>query len=118
MALSTLILKTGNVPVILPGSPIYAPSSSAPKKAAIVKAMRFTNTGGGPAKLRAWFKKGGGPFALGFGARRILYDECIPAGCIGIEDEEVTLNSGDGLYFQSDVGLVQFVLFGVEQDIP
>lgn len=119
MAVSPLILKTGYVSSDRPRGPDYAPSSTEPKKAAIVKTMRFTNLGSAPAKLNAWFQKGGGPFCLGCGARMILpLDQYLPPLWTCVEDDELTLDSGDGLYFQVDVGAsVEFVLCGIEQDV-
>lgn len=116
MPLETLLLMTGSVPTDEPGSPIYAPASTAPKKTAIVESMRFTNTGSGTSKLRAWFQKGGQP--MGSGARRILpYDQPLPAGFTLIEDAELTLDSGDGVYLQFDTGTVEFVFSGSEREV-
>jgi hypothetical protein len=115
MPLSIMLLKTGVVPA--PGPTlVYAPSNTAPKKVAIVKSMRFTNTGGSISKLRAWFQKGGGDFN-GANARRILpYDQPIPPGYALIEDAEITLDSGDGIYLQLAAGgTVEFVFSGAER---
>ncbi len=50
--------------------------------------------------------------------RRILpYDQVIPAGYTLIEDAELTLDTGDGVYFKSDSSGVDFALCGVEQDV-
>lgn len=116
MPLETLLLKTGSVSTSSPTSPVYSPASTAPKKAAIVEGMRFTNTGSGTSKLRVWFQKAGGN--MGSTARRILpYDQPIPVGFTLIEDAELTLDSGDGLYFQIDTGTVEFALCGSERPL-
>ena len=118
MAVSILILKSGYLPVVAPTLPIYAPSSTNPKKVAIVKSIRFYNFGSSAANVRAWFKKGGGNFLTGAGARLILpCDYPLGGLCTLVEDAELTLDSGDGLFFQANSNSVHFVLCGVEQDV-
>lgn len=119
MSLATILLKTGAVSTAGTPAVAYAPANTAPKKAAIVKSMRFTNTGSGTTKLRAWFQKGGGTFDSATPkARRILpYDQALPAGYTLIDDAELTLDSGDGIYLQIDTGTVEFVFSGSERDL-
>jgi len=116
MPLKTILLKTGAVPTTAPGAPIYEPSDSDPKQVAIVQSMRFTNTGSSASKLQAWFQKDGGTFSSSTARRILPFDLVIPAGFTLIEDSELTLDSGDGLYLKIDSGTVEFVLSGIERE--
>lgn len=116
MPLSTILLKTGSVSTGDPNNPDYAPSATAPKKVTLVQSMRFTNTGSGTSKLRAWFQKGGGGYSSATARRILPFDQIIPAGETLVDDSELTLDSGDGVYFKIDGGTVEFVLTGAERD--
>ena len=120
MGLSVILLKTGAIVTgapsgMAPTGAAYAPAATDPKKAAIVKSMRFTNTGSGNSKLRAWFVKSGSTFSGA--ARRILpYDVSLPPGYTLVDELDLTLAPGDGVYLQSDTTDIQFVFSGLERD--
>ena len=117
MPLSTILLKTGVISSSAPGLPVYVPSATDPKMVAIVESMRFTNTGSGTATLRAWFQKGGGTYSSSIARRILPYDQSIPPGYTLIDDDELTLDSGDGIYLQAGSGTIEFAFNGMERDL-
>jgi len=116
MALTIKVLANGRVPDTL-GDPVYSPSSATPAKVAIVKIWRFTNTSGGAVVLNAYFQKGGDDFDP-LKARHILArDVLIPPGHSVIDDLDLTLGPGDGIYADASAGdVVDVVVSGMERD--
>jgi len=94
---------------------LYKPSATAPKKTAIVHGMRFTNVGSAAAKVQLFFVKNGG--TAGTDERRILpKDFTVPVGYTIIDDDQVTLDSGDGLYaFADTASTMDFAVSGSER---
>jgi|SRR5947209_4252605 len=80
---------------------LYKPATTTPLKAAIVHGLRLTNISSGPAKVQGFFMKNGG--TIGTDERRLVpIDLTIPAGYTIIDDDQLTLGSGDGIYAFSD----------------
>lgn len=98
---------------------VYSPSTSAPAKSAVVKAMRFVNVTSVDATLNVYLLQEGDTYATD---KRHLFPkdvELSPGGEI-VDDNEVTLGSGDKIYAQaSNPGVggtwFEFVVSGVER---
>ncbi len=124
MALTIKVLANNVLSTVLTNNitaPLYMPATATPAKVAIVKAWRFTNTGTTPVKINAYFQKNvantGGVF-LTSAARRILPKDLVLApGYSAVDDVDLTLGSGDGLFAVSDTATaVDYVVSGVERD--
>ena len=106
------ILKLDTLPTA--ASELYKPSSTDPKQTAIVQNMRFTNIGSGTSKFHLFFVKSGGTYAND--ARRIVPKElAIPTGYTVIDDDQLTLGSGDAIWGYIDTGTVDYAIFGSER---
>src|SRR5438128_5832051 len=77
---------------------VYSPASVSAPKVAIVKAWRFTNTSGSPVTINAYFQKGGGTFNSSNARFLLPPDFLLPAGNSAVDDLDLTLGSGDGIY--------------------
>lgn len=96
---------------------LYRPSPDVPKKTAIVHAMRFTNVSGGAAKIHVFFLKSTG--AIGTDERRLLpKDFVVPSGYTLVDDDQLTLDAGDGVYAFSDIAsAIDYALSGSERPL-
>lgn len=97
---------------------LYKPTTSAPAQTAIVHCMRFTNVSSGAAKLQLFFLKSGGTIGGGSPDERRLMpkDLSIAVGNTVIDDDQLTLGSGDGIYAFSDTtSAIDFVISGSER---
>ena len=97
---------------------LYEPASG---KAAIVKSIRLVNTGTVAVTVNLSVRRG----ISGSGPRIGPKDLSIPPGCMYSDDEEVTLEGGNGTTTQDHIlgwaasgqnGLVEYVISGVERD--
>lgn len=94
---------------------LYAPTTATPLKTAIVHGLRLTNVSGGAAKVQGYFLKNGG--TIGTDERRLVaIDLTIPAGYTVIDDDQLTLGAGDGIYAFSDTAsAIDWVMSGAER---
>jgi hypothetical protein len=102
---------------------LYAPATGTLPKVAIVNSMRFTNPAGASVKMQVFFLEREGDAGETEGdpdseRRRLLpKDVSIPPGMTVIDDEELTLGSGDGIYACANYGdVIHYVITGVERD--
>ena len=106
MAVTIKAIKQGQLPAT--AEPLYqAPA----KTAAIVKNMRFVNTGAAAITINVWFKRGSNTY------RVLPKDLSIAPGQLFLDNDELTLDPGDEIQGQaSSASTVDYVFSGVERD--
>lgn len=100
---------------------LYSPATSFPPQAAVVRAMRFTNLSGIEAKLNLYLVPNGGSYA---NDKRFLFpkDLKLAPGEAAVDNQELTLGSGDKIYAAADASganppWFECVISGVERDV-
>ena len=90
---------------------IYTSPVGPPALTSIVKSIRLVNTDSVPRKINLYFTPNGGA------TRHIApQNMSLPAGALAIDDQEITMASGDAIKADgSAASVIDFVISGVQR---
>lgn len=112
MAVQILSLASDALPTVpTPGTgDLYTSPTTPTPLTTIVKSIRIVNTNTTPVIVNLYFKESGRT------ERRIApRDMTIPAGGLAIDDQEITMGSGDKIRGDASAANVEYVISGIQR---
>ena len=109
MSVQILSLASGYLPNAT--NPIYTSPVGPPALTTIVKSIRLVNTAATAATVNLYLTR-----SAGGNARHLIPNNMtIPAGGLAIDDQEITMSSGDQITYDTTGTAIDFVISGIQR---